>query len=191
MQTVLLEEEDSSVSLKKNLYYFFLFHLVIIWEIHCFVNVVHLTFFVKGGGRAAQIGNSVYFELSIYKFGDTGRVECSVRKENNSRWAAACVAKHLPEPLLRLCETIAAHFIIQELGLRETGNFTHPFIWNIHIFSDVLGCFRVLSSIIQKQGPCLSISSLALYTSLRAELDLSIGARIKIEVFLKMHCFFT
>jgi len=70
MQTVLLEEEDSSVSLKKNLYYFFLFHLVIIWEIHCFVNVVHLTFFVKGEGELRRLAtqyilNSVYTNLVI------------------------------------------------------------------------------------------------------------------------------
>lgn len=101
--------------------------------------------FVNGWGNCRYVYR---FELSRYLFGDTARVKCSVRKENNSRSATPCMTKHQPGLMRYLRETLAVHFIIQELALSERGNFAHPCICNVLIFSDVLGCFRVLPSTI-------------------------------------------
>lgn len=144
------------------------------------MNVVHLTFFAKGELRRLAITlNSVYTNLVI-KEGQNVQLKKKTADELQLVLQSICLSC--------CCTSVrfVAHYIIQELGLRETGNFTHPFIWNIYIFSDVLGCFRILSSVIQKRG-----CSLALYTSLRAELGLLVGEHIKIEVFLEMYCFFT
>lgn len=96
-------------------------------------------------------------------------MKCSVRKENNSRPTGACIAKQQPKLLEYLWETLAVHFIIQDLGLRDRRNFAHPQICNVVIFSNVSDSFRVLRTASQ--------------TSLKAELD-TLGEQCRMRMFV-------